>query len=471
MLIVAGTSVLVMLCISFKRHHYLTAALSLAGLLSAYFSIPCTPDIPPMQITELFIMDSYTRFFMRLILGATLVVTLLTYSYLKKIQDQREEFYILLLISTLGALVMVASQHFASFFLGLELMSVPLYAMIAYTRTRERSLEAGVKYIILAGASSAFLLFGMSLIYSELGSMQFAVITQKLALIEDFRMLFLLIGLAFMVAGIGFKLSAVPFHMWAPDVYEGAPAPVTAFVATVSKGAIMALLLRYFYSVQGHQYPSILKIFSIMAILSMFLGNILALLQSNVKRLLAYSSMAHVGYMLVAFVVGGFQGSEAILYYLVSYTATTLGAFGIITFLSSEDGVEKENIVDFQGLFWTRPWLAAVFTTVLLSLIGIPLTAGFIGKYFIVAAGVKAGHWALVTILAVNSTLGLYYYLRIVVAMFLKSSKQETQHRARTLNITGSFVLVSLALIIVWLGIYPAPLLQSIRSAVASFLI
>ena len=233
-------------------------------------------------------------------------------------------------------MVLVASSHFISFFLGLEILSVALYALSAYLHTRSRALEAGIKYLILAGSSSAFLLFGMALIYAQLGTMDLFRLAASLPGAQNSPLV--LGGLAFIVTGIGFKLGVVPFHLWAPDVYEGAPAPVTAFLATVSKGAIFALLLRYFYTVPARSTSApVFVLFAIIAIASMLIGNLLALFQNNVKRILAYSSIAHMGYLLVAFEASNTTASEAVAFYLVAYFITTIGAFGVVTVLSDEE--------------------------------------------------------------------------------------------------------------------------------------
>lgn len=323
-----------------------------------------------------------------------------------------------------------------------------LYALIAYLHERPRPVEAGIKYLALAAVSAAFLLFGIALIYADLGSMDFARIAQLLATKADLNATLLLPGVVLIVTGIGFKLALVPFHMWTPDVYEGAPAPVTAFVATVSKGAMFALLLRYFnQSGFNHGFAPVVLMFSIIAIASMFAGNLLALLQNNVKRILAYSSIAHMGYLLVAFQIGGPMGASAVIFYLVAYFVMTLGAFGVVTVLSERER-DADLLEDYRGLFWRRPALALVFTAMLLSLAGIPLTAGF---------------------LVITSAIGLFYYLRIVATLYAQPAAGDRAHepiprRAPVANL----VLAALTVILVWLGVYPAPLLVAIRAAISS---
>jgi NADH-quinone oxidoreductase subunit N len=298
--VMACTVVAAMLVIAFHRNHSLIAILSVLGVALSFAALGPAASVTPRQVTPLVVIDGYALFYMGLIFAASIAVLLLSYGYLSGRAEPPEEYYLLMLLATLGAIALVASNHFASFFLGLETLSISLLGLIAYPRDRERPVEAGIKYLILAGSSSAFLLFGMALIYARLGTLEFARIAAQLSTINEMPPdIYWLSGLAFIITGIGFKLSVVPFHMWAPDVYEGAPAPVTAFVAVVSRGAMFALLLRYFLTTNAYGFGSVLTMIEVLAIASMIVGNLLALLQNNVKRILAYSSIAHLGYLLV----------------------------------------------------------------------------------------------------------------------------------------------------------------------------
>jgi len=466
LVLVAGTSVVVMVAAAIGRNHALALGITLAGLAAAFCSVLF---VHPRRVTALLSMDSYALFFMGLIVAASFAVALLAYAYLARWKGNREEFYVLLLVATLGGMVLSASTHFTSFFLGLEILSVALYALIAYLHERPRPVEAGIKYLVLAAASAGFLLFGIALIYAALGTMDFARIAQLLAAKSDLNPALMLPGVALIVTGIGFKLALAPFHMWTPDVYEGAPAPVTAFVATVSKGAMFALLLRYFnQSGFSHGFAPLVLVFSIIAIASMLAGNLLALLQNNVKRILAYSSIAHMGYLLVAFQVGGPMGASAAIFYLVAYFVMTLGAFGVVTVLSERER-DADLLEDYRGLFWRRPALALVFTAMLLSLAGIPLTAGFLGKFYIIVAGASVGAWALILILVTTSAIGLFYYLRIVVTLYAQPAAGDRAHEPIPRRAPAAIlVLAALTVILVWLGVYPAPLLVEIRAAISS---
>jgi NADH-quinone oxidoreductase subunit N len=462
-----GTLVITMLVVSFQRHHLLTASLTFLGLAGALGSLGMSASVAPRQVTPLLIVDSFALFYSGLVILAALAVVVLSYGYFEKHECLREELYLLLLVSTLGSVALTMSSHFASFLLGLEVLSIGLYTMVAYLRGSRLSLEAGIKYLILAAASAGFSIFGMALIYAALGTMEFGTMATMLAAGANIPQTLLLPGLALFLAGIGFKLAVVPFHMWTPDIYEGAPAPVTAFVATVSKGAVFALLLRYFSQPQQNTGAVFLGI-SLIAVASMFAGNLLALLQENVKRILAYSSIAHLGYLLVAFLTGGVAGVQSATFYLVTYVVTILGAFGIVTLLSNGSR-DADRLEDYRGLFWRRPVIAGMFTAMLLSLAGIPLTGGFLGKFYIVAAGVSAGQWGLVFVLVLTSAIGLFYYLRILVAIYSRPTEaagESLVFRAAP-SAAGSLLLAGLTIFLVWLGVYPSPMLHIIAAMTA----
>jgi NADH-quinone oxidoreductase subunit N len=462
LLILGGSTVAVMLIIAFRRNYTATVMLTLIGLFASFRSLWTVKQHLPRHVTPLLVMDRYALFYIGLIVTATIVIVLLSYAYFKKVEGDNEEVYILLLAATLGASVLVAANHFASFFLGLELLSVSLYGMISYIYVRPFSVEAGIKYLVLAAVSAAFLLFGMALVYMAAGTMEFGRVASLISAGQLSREL-MLPGIALIITGFGFKLALVPFHFWTPDVYQGAPAPVAAYVATVSKGAMFALLLRFIGTSAANAYTAVPAIFTIIAISSMFAGNILALLQNNVKRILAYSSIAHLGYILVAFLAGGQLGALAVTFYLVAYFVTILGAFGVVTVLSSGNR-DAENLEDYRGLFWRRPALATVFTVMLLSLAGIPITAGFIGKFYIVTAGASSSIWALVIILVITSAIGLFYYLRVIVVLYGDGSTAPAANNS--LAPFANIVLGLLTAVLLLFGVFPAPLLNLIRTVI-----
>lgn len=475
-LIVLGVaSAVLMLAVAFGARLIVVAVLTVVSLVAAVGAVAVVPLAQERQATALLLMDGYALFYVVVLLLASLAVVVLSYAYLANRPGDHGAYFILVVLSALGSAALAASTHFASFFLSLEVLSVSLYALIAYRYQHDFAIEAGMKYLILAGASSAFLLFGMALSYAEVGSMVLSDTVRGLAT-GDLGGL-TIFGLAMMTVGVGFKLAVVPFHLWTPDVYEGAPAPVTALVASVSKGAVFALLLRYLgpAGLQGQQ--SLFLAFALIALASMFAGNVLALLQTNVKRLLAYSSISHLGYLLVAFVASGELGAVAATFYIVAYIVTTLGAFGVVTVLSDAER-DADAMADYRGLFWRRPWLAMVFTMTLLSLAGMPLTAGFVGKFFVASAGIGMATggvigttlWVLVMSLVLTSAIGLFYYLRLVALMYARPT-EETPALAPPARAPAAWLMLGvLVALLVMLGLYPGPLLDSIAAAMASLL-
>ncbi len=464
--ILTSASILILFSIAVKRNHKVIYVITSLSLLADFIYL-VTVDTPVIWTVEpLFIFDGFGRFIFGLILITALAVTMLSYAYFEQREERKEEYYILLILATLGTCTLAISKHFISLFLGLEILSVSLYSMIAYLRKRERSDEGGIKYLIIAACSSAFMLFGMALIYYTSGSMEFGAIGEYLSSYTAMPFI-MMAGLGFVIVGVGFKLGIVPFHMWTADVYEGAPLPVTSFIATVSKGGVVALLVRFYTEVNGQQYDTLVTLFTIFVIASMSIGNFLAIRQQNMKRLLAYSSISHLGYLLVAFLAGGSLGIEAVSFYLVAYFITTVGAFGILTYLSDKDR-DAELLDDFKGLFWSRPFTAAAFSAMLLSLAGIPLTAGFVGKFYIVAAGVQGSTWLLVIMLVVNSAIGLFYYIRIIALMCEKHTAVDPASIALrpSVYLISGFSVALLSIALIWLGIFPELLIALIRSLV-----
>ncbi|MFO7256502.1 MAG: NADH-quinone oxidoreductase subunit N [Bacteroidota bacterium] len=453
-------AVLVMMAIAVRRNHFAVYVLTCLTLIVALYFLPKTASLPH-NVGVLFVVDGLGVFNTMIIMLAALAVALMSYAYFDTREERTGEYYMLFILATFGACIMVISGHFVSFFLGLEILSVSLYGMIAYLRKRERSDEAGIKYLILAAFSSAFLLFGMALIYAATGDMTFEGLSGYFSAFDELPIL-VMTGVGLVVVGAGFKLSVVPFHMWTPDVYEGAPAPVAAFISTISKGATMVLLVRFFLAIDGFRFPVVLTIFTVISIASMVVGNILALRQQNVKRILAYSSIAHFGYLLVAFIAADELGVEAVNFYLVAYFATMLGAFGVVTVLSHPER-DAELLDDYRGLLWSRPALATVFVVTLLSLAGIPLTAGFVAKFYLLASGISTNQWLLVILLVVNSIVGLFYYIRIVAVMFDSAEERE----ARPAGYVGNFAtLLILVVLLVWFGVSPQGLIDVIRNLV-----
>ncbi|HMK60998.1 MAG TPA: NADH-quinone oxidoreductase subunit N [Dissulfurispiraceae bacterium] len=465
LIIMAASPMAAMLAIAVSRSYRFTATLSLYSIYAALLSLAVAYPQAPHQVSSLIIIDRFAILYMAIILISGAVVIMLSYGYIKKCDINYEEYHILMLLAIMGSMVLVCSSHFASLFLGLEILSVSLYALVAYPKQRIGQIEAALKYLVLAAVSSAFLLFGMALVYADSGTMALSAIESRAAHGTAYTLPFAA-GLSLITVGIGFKLALVPFHMWAPDVYDGAPAPVSAFIATVSKGAVFAILLRYFNQSDLSHSSLFFLIFAVIAAASMIIGNILALFQKNIKRVLAYSSISHMGYLLVAFLAGGELSVRIATFYLIAYFIAIFGAFGIISFLSSEDK-EADDIDYYRGLSSKRPFLTLVLAAMLFSLAGIPLTAGFIGKFYLITAGVSTGLWKLVVTLALSSTIGLFYYLRIIFNLFAPA---ENLHLPINVSAAGSVLLITLLLLLLWIGVYPEPLMDGISAILeASF--
>ena len=469
LLVTGATAVAVMLLIAWKRNHSQTFLLSVVGLNLALLAVIPALGVAPLEMTSLLRIDRFACYYSAVIVAATLACLTLTHAYLggqsgKGYPGNREELYLLMLLACAGGIVLVSAQHLAGLFIGLELLSVPTYGLIAYAFFNKRSLEAGIKYMVLSAAGSAFLLFGMALLYAESGSLSFAGIGASLSAGTPGHLV--QIGVGMMLVGLAFKLSLVPFHLWTPDVYEGAPAPVSAFLATASKVAVFAVLLRLYQVSPAFADGWLGGLLSLLAVASILFGNLLALLQSNLKRLLGYSSIAHFGYLLIALIASKGIASEAIGVYLFTYVLTSLGAFGVVTLMSTPfQGRDCDALFEYRGLFWRRPYLTAVLATMMLPLAGIPLTAGFIGKFYVIAAGVESQQWWLLGTLIVGSAIAVFYYLRVMVAMFLV--EPNLQRRDAPLNWAqraGGIMLLAVAGLTVLLGVYPQPLLAVVRN-------
>ena len=466
-MIVALTAIVVMLLISIKRNHNLIATTSVVGLNLAAIYIVCSMfgkfglSFAPANVMGMFMVDSFTMFYQFVMLIAALACCTLSHAYIESYKDNREELYILMLASVTGAMLMVSSSHYASFFISLELMSIPVYGLLAYTHQRTQSLEAGVKYLVLSATASAMLLMGMAYIYAYTGSLSFYDSVQ--VLVESIHKPMVILGLGLIIFAVAFKLSLAPFHKWTPDVYAGAPAPVATFLATAAKVATIGLFVRYVLTSGAMLVESIVTIITVLAVLSIIVGNLLAVRQVNLKRILGYSSIAHFGYLLIALVSTSYASLGSISMYVVTYVLTTIGAFGAVALMSSpyNNASEAESLADYRGLFWRRPVLTAVLTVMMLSLAGIPLTAGFIGKFLVIMAAVTTQHWFLAAMIIVGSGIGLYYYLRVMVVMYMTPPEtprmDAVDHWGQ--KVGGIMVLAAAALVLI-IGIYPDPMIK-----------
>jgi NADH-quinone oxidoreductase subunit N len=395
-------------------------------------------------------------------LGAAALTVLISFSYLEREQLLAPEYYVLLVFATIGMMVMAAGADLMVIFLGLELMSVAVYVLAGFDRRRARSAEAALKYFLLGAFASGFLLYGIALIYGATGTTNIGLIGTQVGVMTQPSVM-LLVGLALFIVGFGFKIAAVPFHMWAPDVYDGAPTPVTAFMATGVKAAAFAALFRVM--IQG--FAGVAAWHDILwwlAVVTMIGGNLFALGQRSLKRMLAYSSVAHAGYLLVAVTTGTATGTSAFLVYVVAYTLMSLGAFAVLA-AKGRSGESDVTIDDFAGLAGRRPWLAFALAVCMLSLLGFPGTAGFIGKWYILIAATSAGQNALAAILVLTSVVSAGYYLPVIMAMYMKPEPIEGAHVDVRLDRWGRTAVAAVVAGLLLFGVWPNWLFDLAKSA------
>lgn len=397
----------------------------------------------------LYQLDRFSSFVTALLALAGLLSCGLSIAYLAEMRINHGEYYALVLLSISGMMLMVASVDFLPVFLGLELMSIPIYVLAGFDRKKLRSNESAMKYFLIGSFASALLLYGIALLYGVTGSTSFEGIRQGF----DPENPIALAGLGLVVVGFAFKISAVPFHQWTPDVYEGAPSAVTAFMSVAVKTAAFATLLRVLALSLDSASEATTQILWVLAALTIVVGNVMAVIQDNVKRLLAYSSIAHAGYLLIGFATGSQEGYAAVLFYLVAYLFMNLGAFGVVVALANE-GQDCERMRSFMGLAKTRPALAGLMTLFLVSLAGIPGTAGFIAKFTIFAAAVRGDLIGLSILGVLMSVVSIYYYLRIPVLMYMHDPEEEAQPRAEVAS-GEALVLGVCAFMVVFLGLFP----------------
>jgi NADH-quinone oxidoreductase subunit N len=366
----------------------------------------------------------------------------------------RGETFVLTLFALLGMMVMIAAGSFVTLYLGVELLSLSLYAMVAMYRTSNAATEAAMKYFVLGALASGILLYGMSMLYGATGSLDIAVVAKALATGQANRTI-LLFGLVFVVSGVAFKLGAVPYHMWVPDVYDGAPTAVTLLIGTAPKLAAYAFMLRLLGVALGSLWFEWQGMLMVLAVLSMVLGNVVAIAQTNIKRMLAYSSIANMGFMLMGFLTANPNGYSAAMFYAVAYVLTSLASFGMIMLLSRE-GFEADQLADFKGLNQRSPWWAFMMLLVMFSLAGVPPTVGFYAKFTVIQAAVDAGFVWLAVVAVMTSLVGAFYYLRVVKLMYFDDATDMTPIAARADN---RFLLSANGLALLVFGVLPQPLL------------
>ncbi len=461
-LIVTGTALAVLLggvYLSPARQSALRW-LSATGLVIALWQVLAGGQQPGTSFSGMYVRDALTTMLQSTALLATLLVLWVSADYLARAHLESGEYYALLLTAALGTMFMAASGDLLMIFLGLETLSVPLYVLAAFHRENLRSQEAGMKYFLLGAFSTAFFLYGLALIYGTVGSTNLGRLAERALAAPP---LMLLVGVGLATIGLGFKAAVVPFHAWAPDVYEGAPLAVTAYMSVIAKVGAFAALLRVFSVALMAQAAQWTTVLATIAILTMTLGNIAALLQTNLKRLLAYSSIAHAGFILVGVVAATRTGVSSVVFYLLAYTFTTLGAFGVILMLRRHDE-EVDQIGDLAGLATRSPALAGAMALFMVSLAGLPPTAGFFAKFYVFTAVLDSGHVGVAIVGVLTTVISVYYYLRVAYAMFIGQSKEEV-------TITGSrwttTALVVAAAGVLVLGILPTSVTTFLRQVEA----
>jgi NADH-quinone oxidoreductase subunit N len=407
------------------------------------------------------VIDGLSLFFNWLFLAASALVVLISHRYLEVEQESHGEYYGLLLLSHCGMFVLAAGTELITLFVGLELMAVSFYILVGFLRSNKRSNEAAMKYLLLGAFSSGFIAYGFSILYGISGSTRLREITMAVSLRDVWDPLVFL-AMATTTVGLFFKISAAPFHMWAPDAYEGAPTTVTAYLSVGSKAAAFAFLLRIFLEPLSPAREAWLPLMIAAAVASMTIGNLGALTQTNMKRLLAYSGISHAGYMLLGIIAGNRTGIQGVLIYMAVYVFMTLGAFVVITALRRQD-IRGEDIDDLAGLMHKNPGYALLMLIFMLSLAGIPPTAGFIGKYYIFLSLIQTGHYVLAVLGTLYVAVALYYYFRFVRVMFLVEEKQP---RPLASSLGVRLALVVTGLLTLGLGVYPEPFLRATQALV-----
>ncbi|HIB88144.1 TPA: NADH-quinone oxidoreductase subunit N [Candidatus Poribacteria bacterium] len=406
-------------------------------------------------------IDQYSVFFNLIFFVSLILVSLISISYLGSQDPRQGQYYLLMLLSTFGMMLMAGANDLVMVFLGLELMSLPLYVLAGYFRTNSYSSEAGMKYLLLGAFSSCFFLYGIALIYGGTGTTELT----KIASGQLTNNMLVVVGMFLLIVGFGFKVGLVPFHQWAPDVYDGAPTSVAAFIATGPKAAGFAAFFRVFIeSFSGLENEWTIAI-TILAVLTMTVGNLAAIAQRNIKRMLAYSSIAHAGYVLVALAAGSQDGTSSAMFYLLVYCIMNVGAFGAIILARTDDG-DTVEIADYAGLGFRNPVLAIFMSVMMFSLAGFPPTAGFVSKFYVFRSAVESGRTWLVIIAAINTAVSAYYYLRVVVTLYMKERRVELKVLPYPGHLVIALIVATAGVLLV--GVLPSQILNPVQEAIKS---
>lgn len=441
----------------------LLAYLSLMGIIIAAILARNSTGTTLFSFHESFTIDNYSLFFNFIFLLSTGLVILISHSYIKREEINHGEYYALILFSTIGMMLMASGADLLNIYIGLEVMSISIYILTGFKRSKLISNEASLKYFLLGAFATGFLLYGISLVYGSTGAINLKQIASFIADKGGISNPLLLMGMALIIIGLGFKVASVPFHAWVPDVYEGAPTTITAFMSVGPKAAAFAAFLRILMTAFGSTHYEWQKIIYILALLTMTVGNVVAVAQTNIKRMLAYSSIAHAGYLLVALVAANNMGMSSILFYILAYTFMNIGAFAIVIIVSQK-GDEFIQINDFSGLGFKHPGLAVAMSLFMLSMAGIPPTAGFVGKFYIFSAAIKSGYIGLAVIGMINSVISVYYYLRIIAVMYMKEPTRDFNPLTLSPLIVAAIVISVVGTL--HLGIFPSKIMEIAQQSI-----
>lgn len=451
LILIAATGLVVLIFSVFSKSVRLNFTIALIGVLATLVYTISLWGEDKAGFSGMVIIDNFTLVLYVIILISTLLTLFLSREILKDYKLIKGEYLALVCFSAFGMMVMVSAGDLVMVFLGIETLSIALYILVGMRRTDHFSLEAAFKYFLIGAFASGFLLYGMAYLYGATGSTNleriFSFLSTPLSGVGESNT-YILIGIAFLTIGLGFKIALVPFHMWTPDVYEGAPTPIAAFMSTGVKAAGFTVLIRIFLYSAGSYFSEWQNVLWVLAVLTMTVGNVIALAQNNVKRMLAYSSIAHAGYMLVGFVAGTDEAVSSVIYYLAAYTFMNIGAFGVISYFESKDK-HLFAVKDYSGLGYKRPMLAAGMAVFMFALAGIPPTAGFFAKFYVFRAAIDAGFTGLAVIGALNAVVSVYYYLRVVIHMYMREPETDfslfefrlSDSTALTLCVIGIFIL------------------------------
>ena len=458
-ILVVGATVVLFGAFFARQNVRIIGVLTLLTLVLAFAALFRLP-LGETGFFDLYRSDGFALLFKAIFAFAGILTVLIGSDYLKERNHEPAEFFALMLYSICGMFLMASANDLLTIFVSLELMAISVYVMVGYFKANTKSNEASFKYFILGAFSSGFFIFGASLIYGATGTSRIDLLVTQMPLLNSGMGVFATVGALFLLVALAFKVALFPFHMWAPDAYEGAPTPVTAFMSIAPKAAAFAIFLRIFaYAFGGIRYDWV-PVLSVIALLTMIWGNFAAIRQENIKRMLAYSSIAHAGYLSLGIIAGTTMAIQATALYFVAYAFMNIGAFAIVIILSRKDGY-GENVDDFSGLANTHPVLAAIMLVFMLSLAGIPPTIGFFGKFYLFGAAIDSGLYLLVTVALLTSAVSLYYYFRVVKVMYLNDLEAE---RRVTLTWNEKIAVAVTVLGTLAVGIYPTPLLDFIKA-------